>query len=150
MFSKRIAFFLVVATAFAPGCVPCDLEGAEVPAAWVQNSYDLSMVDRLFLTDSRVTYFSSEKEGLITGIETVREHHREFGFVEGGKEQDNRLWVEELHTSVFGPTAIVTGIWFFTRGEGTDVEPQRGPFTIVYVPAGDDYRIAHMHFANYQ
>jgi len=137
MFSKRIAFFLVVATAFAPGCVPCDLEGAEVPAAWVQtdvefdtdryvaawvemwNSYDLSMVDRLFLTDSRVTYFSSEKEGLITGIETVREHHREFGFVEGGKEQDNRLWVEELHTSVFGPTAIVTGIWFFTRGEGT-------------------------------
>ena len=33
--------------------------------AWVEiwNTYDLNQVDKLFLQDERVTYFSSEKEG---------------------------------------------------------------------------------------
>ena len=61
-------------------------------AMW--NSYDLSMVDKLFLQDSRVSYFSSEREGLIKGFDAVREHHAGFGFVEGGKSQENRLWLE--------------------------------------------------------
>ena len=39
--------------------------------AWVSmwNSHDLSMVDRLFLKDSRPTYSSSEKQDIIKGIE---------------------------------------------------------------------------------
>jgi len=53
------------------------------------NSYDLSMVDTLFLTDDRLTYLSSKMEGVIRGVENVREHHRGFGFVVGGKDQDN-------------------------------------------------------------
>lgn len=40
------------------------------------NSYDLTLVDHLFLADAYVTYFSSEKEGLITGIEALRDTER--------------------------------------------------------------------------
>lgn len=121
----------------------------QVVGAWVNmwNSYDLSQVDRLFLTDSRLTYFSSEKEGVIKGVEAVREHHRGFGFVEGGKASENKLWVEDLHTADFGSMVVVTGIWYFRRG-GSD-KVQRGPVTFVYVQQGDEYRLAHLHFANY-
>lgn len=117
-------------------------------AAWVKiwNTYDLDQVDVLFLQDDRLTYFSSEKEGVIVGIDAVREHHKGFGFVPGGKESPNKLWVEDLHTSVFDSTAVVTGIWFFKRADGT---LQRGPVTIVYVNQGSEYKIAHMNFSNY-
>lgn len=116
--------------------------------AWVEiwNTYDLDQVDRLFLQDARVSYFSSEKEGAVIGIDAVREHHRGFGFVEGGKDQPNKLWLEDLHTSTFEDSTVVTGIWFFQRSDGT---LQRGPVTIVYVKKGGEFRIAHMHFANY-
>ncbi len=116
--------------------------------AWVEiwNTYDLNQVEKLFLLDDRVTYFSSETEGVIIGFDAVREHHRGFGFVEGGKEQPNKLWVEALHSSTFGKTAVVTGTWFFQRA---DKSVQRGPVTFVYVERGEEFRIAHMHFANY-
>jgi hypothetical protein len=85
-------------------------------AMW--NSYDLNEVDRLFVTDDRLTYLSSEKEGALQGIDAIRDHHRGFGFVEGGKEQP-------------------------------DGSLQRGPMTIVYLRESEEYRIVHMHFANY-
>jgi ketosteroid isomerase-like protein len=118
---------------------------------WVSlwNTYELSKVDELFLTDDRVTYFSSEKEGLIRGIDAVREHHRGFGFVEGGKPAEKELWMEELQSDVFGSTAVVTGIWFFgSRAEDRD-KIQHGPVTFVYAKEGDDFKLAHLHFANY-
>ena len=115
-------------------------------AMW--NSYDLSEVDQLFVTDSRVTYLSSEKEGVIVGFDAVREHHAGFGFVEGGKEQGNKLWVDGVRTSVFEASAVVGGIWYFQR-TGESEKVQRGPFTLVYVKIGDEIRIAHAHFANY-
>ena len=117
---------------------------------WVElwNTYDLDKVDELFVSDARVTYFSSEKEGLVQGIEAVREHHRGFDFVSGGREADRELWVEDVRADAFGDTAVVTAIWFFgeraNRGEA-----QRGPMTMVYVWEGEDYRIAHLHFAAY-
>jgi len=116
--------------------------------AWVEswNTYDLDQVDRLFLRDDRVSYFSSEKEGAIRGMEAVREHHRDFGFVPGGKQQPNRLWVEDLRASAFDGAAVVTGFWFFQRPDGS---VQRGPVTFVYVARGEEYRLAHLHFANY-
>lgn len=116
--------------------------------AWVEiwNTYDLNQVEKLFLLDDRTTYFSSEKEGVIIGFDAVREHHRGFGFVEGGKEQPNKLWVEDLYSSTFGKTVVVTGIWFFQR---PDRSVQRGPVTFVYVKQGKEFRIAHMHFAIY-
>ena len=119
--------------------------------SWVTmwNSYDLSLVDTLFLTDNRLTYLSSEMEGVIRGIKNVREHHRGFGFVEGGKDQDNKLWVENVHVQQFGTTAVVMGTWFFQRASDDSDHIQRGPFTFVYVQAMNDYRIAHANFANY-
>jgi hypothetical protein len=117
--------------------------------AWVEiwNTYDLSRVDDLFLRDDRLTYFSSEKEGVLLGIDAVRDHHRGFGFVEGGKEQTNKLWLEDVHTTDLDTTVIVTGIWFFRRSDGST---QRGPVTIVYLRQDAEYRIAHMNFSNYR
>ncbi len=116
--------------------------------AWVKmwNTYDLNQVDRLFIPDQRLTYLSSEKEGTLQGLEAIREHHRGFGFVEGGKDQPNKLWVEDLVTTDLGSTALVAGIWYFQR-PGNQV--QRGPMTIVYLRENDRYRIVHMHFGNY-
>ena len=130
-----------------PSQKPFDVEN--YVAAWVKiwNTYDLDQVDVLFLRNDRLSYFSSEKEGVIVGIDAVREHHKGFGFVPGGKESPNELWVEDLHTSSFDSTAVVTGIWFFKRADGT---VQRGPVTIVYVAHESSYKIAHMNFSNYE
>ena len=117
--------------------------------SWVSiwSSYDLLMVDELFINDPRLTYFSSEKEGVVKGFEAVRRHHEEFGFVEGGKEQPNRLWLEDTEIDAFPRATIVKAVWCFQRGGSEKV--QRGPVTLVYVQSGDEYRIAHAHFSNY-
>jgi hypothetical protein len=116
---------------------------------WVSfwNTYDLDLVDRLFLCDDRVTYLSSERQGLIKGIEAVRKHHEGFGFVRGGKTTGNRLWLENLDAEEFGPATVVTGIWFFRRQNAT--ADQKGPVTLVYVQGADRPRIAHANFGNY-
>lgn len=118
---------------------------------WVRlwNTYDLALVDDLFLTDSTVTYFSSEREGLIKGIDAVRAHHESFGFVVGGRPADQQLWVDELDTTQHGRTAVVTGLWYFGDRDGAPGEVQRGPFTFVYVLRGDTYRLAHLNFGTY-
>lgn len=119
--------------------------------AWVSmwNEYNLTMVDKLFLTDDRITYFSSEKEGLIKGIEAVREHHAGFGFIEGGKVQDNKLWVEDLQINVYLSAAVAAGIWYFRRGPEGSKEITRGPVTFVYVREEGEFRLAHLHFSEY-
>ena len=123
-------------------------DGEKWVGKWVKiwNTYDLNKVDELFLQDDRLTYFSSEKEGAIIGIEKVRDHHEGFGFVPGGKDQPNKLWVEDLYSVDFGSSAVVTGIWYFQRSDGTK---QRGPVTIVYIQQGNLFQIAHMNFSNY-
>jgi hypothetical protein len=128
-----------------------ELDADALIARWVElwNTYDLHLVDELFLTDSRVTYFSSEREGLIRGIEAVREHHRGFGFVEGGRAPEQELWVEQVEADDFGGTAVITAIWYF-GDRGTPEQAQRGPMTFVYVRVGEEYRLAHLHFANYE
>ena len=115
---------------------------------WVSiwNTYDLSKVETLFLDDDRVSYFSSEKEGAVQGIQALIEHHRGFGFVPGGKQQPNKLWLEDTHIEAYPGSAVVTAVWCFQRA---DSSTQRGPVTLVYVEAGDGYRIAHANFGNY-
>ncbi|HQV70890.1 MAG TPA: DUF4440 domain-containing protein [Thermoflexales bacterium] len=117
---------------------------------WVEmwNTYDLSQVNALFLCDDRLTYFSSEQEGAVIGIDAVREHHRRFGFVEGGKISPNKLWLDDLHITDFDSCAVVTGIWFFRRAATGQV--QRGPVTFVYLKQPDGYRLAHLNFGNYK
>ena len=124
----------------------------ELVDSWVKmwNSYDLKRVDELFLQDPRVSYFSSEKEGLIQGIEAVRDHHVGFGFVEGGKDQENKLWVEEVRISDFGTAAVVAGIWYFQRASENEAPAQRGPFTFVCVKKEKGWRLAHLNFSQYK
>ena len=132
------------------GAVPV-FDTKAILGRWVSmwNTYDLTLVDSLFLTDSRLTYFSSEKEGLIQGLEAVREHHVGFGFVEGGKEQENELWLDDLQTQSFGDVVAVEGVWYFRAASGDSAATQKGPVTFLYVLVADTYRIAHVHFANY-
>ena len=65
---------------------------SDLVSTWVEmwNSYELDQVGELFLTDDRVTYFSSEFEGVIQGFDAVLEHHRGFGFTSGGAERGTR------------------------------------------------------------
>lgn len=115
---------------------------------WVKmwNTYDLLQVKKLFLNSDKLTYFSSEKEGIIKGIEEVVRLHEGFGFVKGGKSQNNKLWLENLIITPLGQTAVVTGIWLFKKPG----KLQKGPVTIVYWNEAKDFKIAHMHFANYK
>lgn len=117
---------------------------------WVKfwNTYDLDQVERLFLSDGRVTYFSSEKQGAIKGYEALVRHHEGFGFVKGGKVQPNRLWLEDVDIEDFGDSAIVCAVWFFKRPSAEN--PQKGPVTIVYEKTPDGWRITHANFGNYK
>lgn len=124
-----------------------DLAVQEWVAMW--NTYNLNQVDSLFLNNSSLTYFSSEKEGAIRGIEAVREHHVDFGFVPRGKTHDNKLWLEDVEVDFLNNIAVVTGIWFFVKTVDGAEEVQRGPVTFVYMPIKGKYRIAHVNFGNY-
>ena len=118
---------------------------------WVEmwNSYDLDQVGNLFLNDPRLSYFSSEKEGVIQGFESVLDHHRGFGFVPGGESRPSRLWLEGLRTDVLGEAAVITGIWFFQTDPETGEDPQRGPVTFVATRDGGVWRFVHMNFSAY-
>jgi hypothetical protein len=154
----------------ASGCQPpsehaesaADTLGPEaLVARWVEmwNSYDLDQVRELFLDDERLTYFSSEREGVIRGMDALLEHHRGFGFLPGGDERDSRLWVEGLRADLLGEVAVLTGIWYFQSSPEAEMEPeaeaeaetdpQRGPVTFVCVKDGGGWRFTHMNFSEY-
>ena len=116
---------------------------------WVEmwNSYDLDEVRRLFVADGTVTYFSSERNGLIQGIDALVAHHEGFGFRSGGAANGSRLWLEDVEGRWDGTTAAVMATWLFARA-GEDGPPQKGPVTFVVVPRDDGYRILHAHFGN--
>jgi hypothetical protein len=123
-------------------------DGAREVRAWVEmwNRFDLDQVDALFVRDARLTYFSSEKPGVISGIDALREHHRGFGFVPGGADRGSRLWLEAVQAHTYGPVVLVTATWLFQRAGAAT--PQRGPVTLVLLGEAGQCRIAHAHFAN--
>jgi len=112
------------------------------------NLYDLTLLYSLFSTNPAPSYFSSEKQGLVRGLEPLVEHHKGFGFTAGGKAQDNRLWLEDVRVQPLGTAAFVTARWFFDKNVGEEGPVQQGPVTFVLVQAPDGYRILHAHFAN--
>jgi len=114
-------------------------------AMW--NSYDLDEIKKLFVADESVTYFSSERDGLIQGIDELIAHHEGFGFRSGGAQTDSRLWLDDVQIRWDGTTAVVLATWFFGR-EGVEDPPQKGPVTFVIVGRAEGYRILHAHFAN--
>ncbi|HEX9754374.1 MAG TPA: hypothetical protein VGA42_01635 [Gemmatimonadales bacterium] len=154
---KPFAGLLVLGlVALLPGIVSAqepaspDASARRTLEAWVAmwNRYDLTQVDELFVADSSVTYFSSEREGLIRGIDSLRRHHAGFGFVPGGKTQPNRLRLEEMHITEEGQVVIATAVWYFVRG-GEGGVTQRGPVSFVLVPRAGRHRIVHAQFGNY-
>jgi hypothetical protein len=147
-----VCFILLILAVFCGKQAGQEFNTQEIVGKWVTfwNTYDLNMVDSLFITDNRLTYFSSEKEGIIRGIDAVREHHKGFGFVSGGKHTLNKLWLDSLQTDVFNSVAVVTGIWYFQKGASDTTTIQRGPVTAVYVKDGKEFKIAHMNFSSYK
>jgi len=107
MKKKLVALFLTAHILLFFGCssrndtaVTPQFDTDKYIGAWVSmwNTYDLNQVHKLFLNDPGITYFSSEKEGVVQGFDAVIEHHRGFGFVEGGNDTGNKLWVDDLTT----------------------------------------------------
>lgn len=125
------------------------MEIKRIVEQWVDmwNNYDINQVTELFFNDERVTYFSSERTELIKGIKSLLDHHRALGFVPGGKESSNRLWLQEIEIGEYGSTDVVKGMWLFTR-EGSE-STQKGPVTFVYLDEGDGSKIIHAHFSKY-
>ena len=133
---------------------PTGASGQETPRelldSWVElwGTGNLDLVPALFLRDDRVTYFSSEFEGLIRGYPALVEHHRGFGFEAGGVPREQVIWVGDVEIVDFGDTALVGAIWYF--GDPASPEgAQRGPMSVIAVATSAGYRIGHMHFATY-
>ena len=153
MIGRTIGLALMI-TVFNPaqsmGQIPSLGSPSALLDAWVElwGSYDLDVVEDLFIRDQRLTYFSSEAEGLIRGFEAIIEHHRGFGFEAGGAEQDLLIWVEDVEVVDFGSTALVGAIWFFGDPQSPD-DAQRGPMSLLAVRTADGYRIGHMNFSTY-
>jgi hypothetical protein len=141
----------MLVAACAPSTPPA-FDAAAETAKWVQlwRTYDLDLVGDLFVTDSTVTYLSSERKGLILGIDSVRSHHVGFGFVPGGVPPASELWLEDVHGEQRGDAATVTAVWFFGDRAAPRDSVQHGPVTFVYAWRVDRWRIAHAQFGNYE
>ena len=121
-------------------------------AGWTRfwNTYDLDELGVLFVMDERVTYFSSEKQGLLRGPAALRQHHIGFGFTPGGKASANALWLEQIAEGRLDRrTVLVTAIWCFRRATTPDVV-QRGPVSAVVIRTPRGPRIVHMNFSTYR
>ncbi len=110
--------------------------------------YDLDRVADLFVAGDALTYFPSDREGLIEGFGAVREYHEGLGFVPGGFQPESEMWLEQVTISDFGESAVVGAVWYF----GNRVNRRaagRGPLTMVLARTGSGFRISHVNFGNY-
>ncbi len=115
------------------------------------SSYDLEMLDDIFWNDANMTYFSSEKRGLIKGFDKMRSHHEGFGFVSGGKQPAKSLWLEEIDITFQPDFAVVAGIWYFGDRSAPKDSIQNGPVSFIILQDKEGKaKIAHTHFANYK
>jgi len=165
---KRCFLLLIIITLLFVNCIPKN----DVPANQVLNSddmsqdevaqvvdkwlelwatYDLNLLDQIFYRSENLSYFSSEKEGLMLGYDGIIQHHTGFGFVAGGNEPDNSLWLEDIEIQLYGASAVVGAIWFFGDKLADKDSVQQGPVTFVLIENEmGDARIIHTHFANYE
>lgn len=114
------------------------------------SSYDTDKLDDVFWNSPDLTYFSSEKKGLIKGFDQLKPHHEGFGFVAGGKTPAKTLWLEDVNITRHGNTAVVDAIWLFGDKQMPRDSVQQGPCTFVVIrDEGGQVKIAHVHFGNY-
>ena len=127
-------------------------EVSELTGKWLElwSSYDLDRLNDIFWDDPSMTYFSSEKRGLIKGYDQIKPHHESFGFVAGGKQPSKSLWLEDINMTLHDRTAVVEAIWYFGDKMLPKDSVQQGPVTFVMIKNKEDQvRIAHTHFGNY-
>lgn len=110
--------------------------------------YDLDQVGGVFLRDPALTYFSNDSQGVKEGFDAVLAHHEELGFVRGGFQPDNELWIEDAVIADFDGSAVVTAIWHFGNRVARD-DAARGPLTMVVVRTTAGYRISHLNMGTY-
>jgi ketosteroid isomerase-like protein len=145
-----LVFALATSTSALQGQSPRLDTPQDLLDAWVDlwSSYDLDRVSDLFLQDERLTYFSSEKEGLLKGFEQIVEHHRGFGFEPEGSPRDQVIWVEDVQINEFGDAALIAAIWYFGNPD-SPADAQRGPMSAMSIRTADGQRFVHMHFSTY-
>ncbi|MGE0159613.1 MAG: amidohydrolase family protein [Gemmatimonadales bacterium] len=115
-------------------------------AMW--RAYDLDRVSELFVNDDALTYFPSDRQGVIEGFAAVEAYHRGLGFTPGGFDPENELWLENVVVSDFEDSAVVTAIWYF-GARLTRRVAGRGPLTMVIARTGSGFRISHVALGNY-
>jgi imidazolonepropionase-like amidohydrolase len=128
--------------------------GAESPndllddwlAMW--RRYDLDRVRDLFLNADALTYFPSDAEGLITGMDDVVAYHQDLGFTPGGFEPEGELWLEDVTIADLGQSAVLGAVWYFGSRANRQAAG-RGPLTMLLAQTSSGFRIAHVHFGNY-
>jgi ketosteroid isomerase-like protein len=131
-----------------------DLTQPEVSAVidkWLNlwATYDLDLLPEIFYQSPTLTYFSSEKEGLIKGYRQLLPHHEGFGFVKGGKKPPVALWLEDIEIRINGETAMVAATWYNGDKTAPRDSVQHGPVTFVLLRNDQGaVRISHAHFAN--
>jgi ketosteroid isomerase-like protein len=112
-------------------------------------TYDLDLLPEIFYQSPTLTYFSSEKEGLIMGYDQILPHHEGFGFVRGGKEPPVELWLEDIETRINGETAMVAATWYNGDKTAARDSVQHGPVTFMLLRDNQGaVKISHAHFAN--
>ena len=128
--------------------------GADSPTdlldAWLTmwRRYDLDRVRDLFLNDDALTYFPSDGEGVITGLDAVLTYHEGLGFAAGGFQPDGELWLEDVTVANLGESAVIGAIWHF-GSRANRAAAGRGPLTMVLTRTSSGFRISHVHFGNY-
>jgi imidazolonepropionase-like amidohydrolase len=110
--------------------------------------YDLNQVGDVFLQDRSLTYFSNDSQGVKEGFDAVLAHHEELGFVRGGFQPENELWLENIVIADFDGSAVISAIWHFGHRVAL-ADAALGPLTIVVVRTSTGYRISHVNMGNY-
>ena len=129
--------------------------GAESPSdlldAWLTmwRRYDLDRVRDVFLNDDALTYFPSDAEGLITGIDAVLTYHEGLGFSSGGFQPDDELWLEGVTIVNLGESAVIGATWYF-GSRANRPAAGRGPLSMLLTRTSAGLRISHLHLGNYR
>jgi imidazolonepropionase-like amidohydrolase/ketosteroid isomerase-like protein len=150
--SYRSRFQPAEPTAPRPRLTPSG--GAATPDALLEawlgmwRRYDLDAVDELFVDDAAVSYFASDRQGLMEGVEAIRDYHAGLGFVADGFQPESELWLEQVTIADFGESAVIGAVWYF--GSRLDRRAaDRGPLTMVLTRTLSGLRISHVNFGNY-
>ena len=122
----------------------------EAMEAWLElwRRYDLDRVGAVFLQDEALTYFAADAVGVLEGFDAVLAYHEGEGFVPGGFEPDQELWLEDPVIADFGESAVISGVWYL----GSRIvrsEAARGPLTMVVERTSAGHRISHLHMGSY-